>query len=63
MIKKHLKNLVILHILSTFLLGELNIYTHRHYESDKILFKSFTNQTGIKINVIKGSADLTNTET
>lgn len=57
MIKKHLKNLVILHILSTFLLGELNIYTHRHYESDKILFKSFTNQTGIKINVIKGSAD------
>ena len=55
--KKHFKNLVILQFFFSFLIGELNIYTHRHYESDKILFKSFTNQTGIKINVIKGSAD------
>ena len=54
---KHFKNLVILQFFFSFLIGELNIYTHRHYESDKILFKSFTNQTGIKINVIKGSAD------
>ena len=37
--------------------AQINIYSHRHYESDKILFKKFTDQTGIKINVIKGSAD------
>ncbi len=54
---KYLKILVIYNSLFSFLIGELNIYTHRHYESDKILFKNFTNQTGIKINVIKGSAD------
>ena len=57
MVKKHFKNLVISQFLFCFLLGEINLYTHRHYESDKILFKSFTNQTGIKINVIKGGAD------
>ncbi len=37
--------------------SELNIYTHRHYEADKILYDKFFNLTGIKINVIKGSAD------
>jgi len=39
------------------LFGDINLYSHRHYESDKILFKEFTKKTGIKINVIKGSAD------
>ena len=37
--------------------AQLNIYSHRHYDSDKILFKKFTEQTGIEINVVKGSAD------
>lgn len=37
--------------------AEINIYSHRHYDSDKILFKQFTKETGIKINIIKGSAD------
>ena len=37
--------------------SELNIYTHRHYDADKILYDKFFNLTGIKINVIKGSAD------
>jgi len=41
----------------SFLSGEINLYTHRHYNSDKLLFKAFTKKTGIKINVIKGSAD------
>ena len=41
----------------SFALAEINVYSHRHYESDKILFKKFTNSTGIKINIIKGSAD------
>lgn len=36
---------------------EVNVYTHRHYESDKELFKEFEKETGIKINVIKADAD------
>jgi iron(III) transport system substrate-binding protein len=35
----------------------LNVYTHRHYESDQELFKLFEEQTGIKVNVINASAD------
>jgi len=41
----------------THLHGQINVYSHRHYDSDKILFKKFTDQTGIKVNVVKGSAD------
>ena len=37
--------------------GEINVYSHRHYDSDKALFKKFTEQTGIKVNVVKASAD------
>ncbi|WP_338760979.1 Fe(3+) ABC transporter substrate-binding protein [Bernardetia sp. ABR2-2B] len=36
---------------------EVNVYSHRHYESDKNLFKQFEEQTGIKVNVVKASAD------
>ena len=36
---------------------ELNIYSQRHYDADKIVFAKFTEKTGIKINVVKGSAD------
>lgn len=36
---------------------EVNVYTHRHYESDKKLFKEFETETGIKINVIKADGD------
>lgn len=35
----------------------LNVYTHRHYESDQELFRMFEAQTGIKVNVINASAD------
>lgn len=38
-------------------LQELNVYTHRHYESDQELFKLFEDETGIKVNVINASAD------
>ena len=37
--------------------AELNVYSHRHYDSDAILFKQFTKETGIEVNVVKGSAD------
>jgi len=37
--------------------NEVNIYTHRHYPSDEILFKKFTGKTGIKVNVVQANAD------
>ena len=51
-----LASLIIL-IASAPISAQINLYTHRHYDSDKILFEKFTKETGIKINVIKGSAD------
>lgn len=36
---------------------EINVYTHRHYESDQELFKAFEKESGIKVNVINASAD------
>jgi iron(III) transport system substrate-binding protein len=35
----------------------VNVYSHRHYEADKIIFDEFTRQTGIKVNVVKAGAD------
>ena len=57
MIDKYLKQLIFLISVISFILADINIYTHRHYDSDKILFKKFTDVTGIEVNVIKGSAD------
>ena len=37
--------------------NEVNIYTHRHYPSDAILFKKFTEETGIKVNVVQANSD------
>ncbi len=36
---------------------ELNLYTSRHYDIDDELYKQFEEETGIKVNVIEGSAD------
>lgn len=36
---------------------EVNVYTHRHYESDQELFKKFEEKTGINVNIINASAD------
>lgn len=36
---------------------EVNIYSSRHYNTDKQLYEEFTRQTGIKVNVIEGEAD------
>jgi len=44
-------------LLSSFLFSnEVNIYSHRHYDTDKKLFKIFEQNTGIKVNVIKAKA-------
>lgn len=37
--------------------AEINVYSHRHYDSDAVLFEKFSKETGIKVNVVKGSAD------
>ncbi len=42
--------------LTTFA-GEVNVYTHRHYDADKQLFAQFERETGIKVNVVKAKAD------
>jgi len=57
MIDKYYKQLIIVISMISFILADINIYSHRHYDSDKILFKKFTEMSGIKVNVIKGSAD------
>ncbi|MEO9869865.1 Fe(3+) ABC transporter substrate-binding protein [Ekhidna sp.] len=35
----------------------LNVYSHRHYDADKLAFERFTKETGIKINLVKAGAD------
>ncbi len=57
MFLKNFKKLLQLNFIFTLLFGDINVYTHRHYDSDKKLFNKFTDLTGIKVNVIKGSAD------
>lgn len=36
--------------------SEVNVYSHRHYDTDKQLFKMFEDKTGIKVNVVKAEA-------
>ncbi len=33
---------------------EVNVYTSRHYDSDNALYEEFTEDTGIKVNIISG---------
>jgi iron(III) transport system substrate-binding protein len=35
----------------------VNVYTHRHYKADDDLFAKFTEETGIKVNIVNASAD------
>ena len=37
--------------------NEVNIYSHRHYDADKQLYKTFEKQTGIKVNIVKAKAN------
>jgi iron(III) transport system substrate-binding protein len=37
--------------------GVVNVYSHRHYDIDRQLFDRFTQETGIRVNVVTGSAD------
>lgn len=42
---------------SSTLADEVNIYSARHYDSDEILYRAFTEETGIKVNVLEGDSD------
>ncbi len=35
----------------------INLYTDRHYDTDEALYTQFTEETGIKVNVVKGKGD------
>jgi iron(III) transport system substrate-binding protein len=37
--------------------GEVNLYSHRHYDTDKALYKVFEEKTGIKVNVVHAKAE------
>jgi iron(III) transport system substrate-binding protein len=36
---------------------EVNLYSSRHYDTDVVLYDTFTEQTGIVVNLIEGDAD------
>jgi len=37
--------------------GEVNLYTNRHYDTDEALYDVYEEETGIKVNVVKGDSD------
>nr|WP_298929737.1 Fe(3+) ABC transporter substrate-binding protein [uncultured Erythrobacter sp.] len=37
--------------------GEVNLYSSRHYDTDLALYEDFTEQTGVKVNLIEADAD------
>lgn len=37
--------------------GEINLYSSRHYDADQQLYDTFTQETGIKVNLIEGKAE------
>ncbi len=37
--------------------GVVNLYSSRHYNTDRRLYDNFTKQTGIKVNLVEGEAD------
>ena len=35
----------------------VNVYSARHYDTDMALYERFTEETGIKVNLIEGGSD------
>ncbi|MEL6864989.1 MAG: Fe(3+) ABC transporter substrate-binding protein [Bacteroidota bacterium] len=35
----------------------ITLYTHRHYDTDQVIFEGFTQKTGIEVKVVKASSD------
>ena len=46
-------------LLSSFSYADekVTVYSHRHYEADQELYKKFTEETGVAVNVVKAGAD------
>jgi iron(III) transport system substrate-binding protein len=42
---------------TTVAADEVNLYSARHYDSDEKLYQAFTEQTGIKVNLLEGDSD------
>ena len=36
---------------------EVNLYSSRHYDTDRTLYETFTKETGIRVRLIEGDAD------
>ena len=41
----------------SFAAEEVNVYSARHYDTDLALYRTFTEQTGIRVNLIEGDSD------
>ncbi len=56
---KHLLSiaLVLTGISSAFADEVVNVYSARHYDTDMAMYERFTEETGIKVNLIEGSSD------
>jgi iron(III) transport system substrate-binding protein len=55
---KLFKKALLISVACTFLYSsEVNVYSHRHYDTDKQLFKKFQESTGIKVNVVTAKAE------
>ena len=37
--------------------GEVNVYSHRHYDIDLELYRQFEEETGIQVNLVEGGSD------
>ncbi len=54
------KNIILSLLMANILFAntqEVNIYSHRHYDTDKQLYKLFEKKTGIKVNIVKATAN------
>ena len=56
---KHLLSIafVLTGLSSAFADEVVNVYSARHYDTDMVMYERFTEETGIKVNLIEGSSD------
>lgn len=54
--KKTILSALVMATLTPLFANEVNVYSHRHYDTDKKLNKMFTEKTGIKVNIVKGKS-------
>ena len=52
------KFIFLLFFFNSTLANEVNVFTSRHYDSDIKLYKKFTQETGIKVNILSGKGKM-----